>query len=405
VGALWRNPLEAWTQAHFEQPLVVTNLAIGEIAVVSEPQAVRRLLLENAANYRKDNLQRRMMSATLGDGLLMAEGDGWRTQRRLLAPLFAQKTVMGFAPAMLAAVDELTSRWRSHHREPVDVAADVTRVTLDVLERTIFSEGLGRDTEEVRAAMRTYFDGIGRIDPADLLGLPDFVPRLSRLKIRPALRLFHSAVDTIIETRRHHLAQHPESAPRDLLSLLLKALDPETGKGMSERELRANVITFIAAGHETTANAITWSLFLLSQSHEWLQRVRMEAERELSGRVEALSERLIETRAVVEEAIRLYPPLPAISRAAVNADMLAGHLVKPGSMVVVAPFVLHRHRALWSRPDVFDPARFIEPARNAIDRYAYLPFGAGPRVCIGAAFALQEAILVVAGLGRVDGLR
>jgi len=397
LGVLRKNPLETWTQAHFEQPIVTTNLAIGQVAVVSEPNAVRRVLLENAGNYRKDTLQRRMMSAALSNGILMAEGEQWRVQRRTLAPMFARRAIMSFAPAMAQAADALVERWRRRRDGTViDVATEVTLLTLDVLERTIFSEGLGRDPEEVRSAMRSDFDTIGRIEPFDLLGLPDFIPRPGRLKVRPALRVFDSAVNAIIAKRRRHLSEDPGRVPNDILTLLLEARDPETGDGMSEVEVRANIVTFIAAGHETTANTITWSLFLLSQSQQWRERVTAEAERELSGPVEGLAERLVETRAVIEETVRLYPPLAAISRASIAPDELAGRRIGTGSMVVIAPYVLHRHRRLWDLPDVFDPNRFLGSTRQGIDRYAYLPFGAGPRTCIGSTFALQEATLVVA---------
>jgi cytochrome P450 len=397
IRGLWKNPLEVWTRAHFEQPLVTANLAIGQATVVSTPAAVRRVLLDNAANYQKDTLQRRMMSAALSNGLLMAEGEQWRTQRRVLAPMFTHRAVIGFAPAMARAAAGLVGRWQRYEDGTVrDVAADVTLLTHDVLERTIFSDGLGGDPREVRAAMRRYFDVIGRIEPFDLLGLPDFVPRLGRIKARPALLFFDRAVDSIIATRRRRLAQGPANLPDDILTLLLKAQDPETGQAMSEAEVRANIITFMAAGHETTANTITWSLFLLSQSPQWQERVVAEAEREIGGPVEGLAERLVDTRAVIEEAVRLYPPLAAISRAAVAADELSGCRIKPGSMVVIAPYVLHRHRLLWERPDEFDPNRFLGSARAGIDRFAYLPFGAGPRICIGSGFALQEATLVVA---------
>jgi cytochrome P450 len=397
VGALWKNPLEAWTQAHFEQPMVTANLAIGQASVVSAPAAVRRVLLDNAANYQKDTLQRRMMSAALSHGLLMAEGEQWRTQRRTLAPMFARRTVLSFTPAMVQATAGLVGRWHRYEDGVVrDVAADVTLLTLDVLERTIFSEGLGGDPEEVRTAMRRYFDIIGRIEPFDLLGLPDFVPRLGRLKARPALLFFDRVVDAIVATRRRRLAQDPSNVPDDILTLLLKAQDPETGQAMNEAEVRANIVTFIAAGHETTANTISWSLFLLSQSPHWQERVVAEAEREIGRPVEGLTERLVETRAVVEEAARLYPPIAAISRAAVAADELLGRRIEAGSMVVIAPYVLHRHRLLWERPDEFDPNRFLGSARACIDRFAYLPFGVGPRICIGSGFALQEATLVVA---------
>jgi cytochrome P450 len=401
LKAMWQNPLEAWSEDHFRRPVVTTSLPIGQITLVNEPQAIRRVLLENAGNYRKDPFQRRMMSATLSNGLLMAEEERWRIQRRALAPLFSHKTVLGFAQSMVEAADDLASRWSNRDPEvPVEVTAEVTRLTLDVLERTVFSEGLGRGSEEVRTAMRSYFDNIGRIEPFDFLGLPDCIPRLTRWRLRPALKLFDSAVDRIIENRRRHLLSDPAGVPRDLLTLLLDAQDPETGAGMSEAEIRSNIITFIAAGHETTANAIVWSLFLLSQSPEWCARVKAEACQSRVGPVAGLADRLPVTRAVIDEAVRLYPPLPAISRVAVGPDQLAGEPIKPGSMVVIAPYVLHRHRLLWREPDIFDPTRFLGDAREAIAKYSYLPFGAGPRICIGSPFALQEATIVVATIAR-----
>ena len=392
-----RNPLEAWTQAHFEEPVVINRLAFGEVAVVSDPAAIRHVLVDNVSNYRKDSLQRRMLSS-LSNGILTAEGDEWAAQRRTFAPIFTAKTVKSFAPAMMDAVDVLCERWRNSDDQVIDVSAEVTCLALDVLERTIFSDGLGRNAEEVRTAMRTVFDTAGRIDPFDLLGLPAFVPRLGRLRARPALRLLDDAIDQIMATRRCRPAGDEAHGPRDILTLLLEAQDPETGRGAREEEIRANIFTFISAGHESTANAISWSLFLLSQSDEWRARVVAEAEREMQEPGDTLAKRLVETRAVIDEAVRLYPPLAAISRVAIAADEFAGARIKRGTIVVIAPYVLHRHRRLWKDADFFDPHHFLGPARERIDRYAYLPFGAGPRGCLGSVFALQEATLAVAAI-------
>ena len=394
------NPLEAWTAHHFEKPIVMGGLSIGRVAVVSEPAAIRRVLLENTANYKKDWLQQRILSAGLTNGLLTAEGNQWKVQRRALAPLFSAKTVMNFSAAMTEAANALAERLGASDGKVVDLAVEATRVTLDVLERTIFSDGIGRNREDIRIAMKSYFEELGRIDPLDLLGVPAIVPRPGRWKVQPMLRLFESAIDSIIATRREKLATSPDSVPRDILTLLLEAKDPENGAPLSEPEIRANILTFIAAGHETTANCITWSLFLLSQSPEWQERIAAEAEREFNGGTDGLAERLTETRAVIDEANRLYPPLAAISRVALGPDELAGEAIARGTMVVIAPYVLHRHRALWDDPDRFDPSRFLNGGREKIDRYSYLPFGVGPRICIGAAFALQEASVVVATILR-----
>ncbi len=403
MTSLWRNPLECWAQEHFDKPIVVGGLPFAHVVLVNEPRSIEHVLLDNSGNYHKDALQRRVLSAGLGHGLLSAEGEQWRTQRRTVAPVFARKTIMDFAPLMLAAAEALVARWRRQDGATLDVAAEMTRLTLDVLERTIFSDGLGRAPEEFRLAMRTYFDTIGRIDPFDVIGLPPAVPRFAHWRVRATLRFFENAIDDIIATRRRRMAAAPDAvAPdavaKDILTLLLNALDPETGKGMAEIEVRSNILTFIAAGHETTANLLSWSLFLLSQSPQWRQRVEAEAEHALRGAPATLGDRLVETRAVIDEAARLYPPIAAISRVALGPDELAGTKVKRGSLVVIAPYVLHRHRLLWREPNSFDPTRFLGEARHAIGRYAYIPFGAGARTCIGSVFALQEATLVLASI-------
>lgn len=400
LRVLANNPLEAWTSAHFERPIVTSGLSIGRVAVVSDPTAIRRVLFDNCENYQKDWLQRRVLSAGLVGGLLTAEAQNWRAQRRALAPLFARRTVMNFSTAMIDVANALVERLAQHEGQVVDIAVEATRVTLEVLERTIFSDGLGRAPEDIRMAMKSYFETIGRIDPFDMLGFPDFVPRPTRWKLRPMLRVFESAIDTIISTRRERIAADPASAPHDILTLLLEAADPETGEALSEAEIRANILTFIAAGHETTANCISWSLFLLSQSGKWRERVQAEVDREIGGALDGLADRLVETRAVIDETNRLYPPIAAISRVALGRDELAGEPIKPGTMIVIAPYVLHRHRALWRNPDNFDPGRFLGDARETIDRFAYLPFGVGPRICIGATFAIQEASIVIATIMR-----
>jgi cytochrome P450 len=398
IRTLKRNPLECWASAHFEQPIVSGGLPIGHVLLVHEPGAIRHVLLDNAANYRKDRLQRRVLSAGLNDGLLSAEGEQWRQQRRVLAPMFARRTVMDFTPPMMSAAKALIDRWSGiDEGATIDVAAEMARVTLDVVERTIFSDGFGSDAEDIRMAMATYFNTIGRISPLDLLGVPDFVPRLSRLRVHSTLKFFEAEVDRVISARRRILSERPDRAPNDLLTRLLEALETKARAGLTEAEVRSNILTFIAAGHETTANTLSWALFLLSQSQQWRGRIEAEVDRELARPASAtIADRLVETRAVIEETIRLYPPIAAISRVAINNDELNGEPVRPGSLIVISPYVLHRHRLLWDRPDAFDPQRFLGTPLGSIDRFAYLPFGAGPRKCIGSTFALQEATLVLA---------
>jgi len=399
LAVLTRNPLNAWAKVHFEQPIVRGGLPFMPAVVVSEPDAIQHVLLDNAANYRKDDLLLRILSPGLSNGLLTVEGQQWRKQRRVAAPMFARKAIQAFAPAMVAATEDLVARWAQLPDESViDVAEEMTKLTLDVLSRTIFSRGLGRDSERFRSAMRTYFDTIGKIDPFDALGLPEFLPRPTQWRAKGALRFFDAAIDDIIAERRTLLCVSPEDAPQDILTLLFHASDPQNGDALDEAELRANIITLIAAGHETTANTLTWSLFLLSQSSEWRDRVAAESDSQSAG--DDPCGHLILTRAVIDESLRLYPPIAAVSRVAIAPDDVAGEFVEPGTMVIVAPYVIHRHERLWKQPGVFDPSRFLKQSPEPVHRYAYLPFGAGPRTCLGAAFALQEATIGLAAIAK-----
>jgi cytochrome P450 len=397
LRTLWNNPIEAWSETYFEQPIVRTHLPFADIVVVNEPGAIRRVLNENATNYCKDRFQKRML-AVLSNGLLTAEDAQWQFQRRLIAPLFTAKTVKSMAAATSTAIDELVVRWRARDGQVLDVAEETTDLALIVLERTIFSAGIAAMGNDMRWAMRTYFDSLGRIDPFDLLDFPDFIPRLSRLHARPAIRLFHQAVDEMIATRERRRHEGRADDRHDMLMLLIDARDADDGRRLTAQEIRANIITFMAAGHESTANAVTWALYLLSRSPQWRERVHIEAVRELNGPSETLFDRLVQTRAVIEESLRLYPPLAAISRMARASDELAGMRIEAGTMVVISPYVLHRHRIWGKRADQFDPARFLPGSREYIDRYAYLPFGAGARGCIGSVFALQEATMAVAAI-------
>lgn len=402
LKAARENPLTTWMVDHFEQPIVAGDGVLGRVTVVSDPAAIRHILVDNAANYRKDDLTRRVLAPALGDGLFTAEGDEWRLQRRTLAPMFNPRTVASFAPAMADSADRLVRRWlRRREGRVLDVSLEMTRVALDVLERTIFTQGLSRDPDALGRAITRFFEAIGPVDPLDVLGLPRWIPRVGRIRARPALRFFEEVVGELIEGRKALLASGAE-APRDLLTLLLEAADPETGKGLGDIAVSANIVTFIGAGHETTANALSWSLYLLSQAPDARERIEREADDVLADgllRLEDL-DRLVFTRAVIEEAMRLYPPAPFMSRAAIEDDRIGSLKIPRGSTVMVAPYVLHRHRTLWEDPDDFVPERFLPERRSLIDRFAYLPFGAGPRVCIGASFSLQEAMIVLAHIVR-----
>ncbi|KQP22238.1 cytochrome P450 [Methylobacterium sp. Leaf102] len=396
------NPITTWLDDHFEKPVMAGDGAMGRVTVVSDPALIRYLYVENAANYRKDDLQRRVLAPGLGNGLLTAEDEEWKLQRRTLAPIFSARHVLGFAEPMNAAGARIARRLARRDGTTIDAALEMTRVTLDVLERTIFTQGLASDPDALGRAITRFLEAVGPIDPLDVFGIPSFVPRIGRLRARPAVRFFAEVVDALIDKRRALIAA--DRAPADLLTLLLKAQDPETGKGLTDLEVKANIVTFIAAGHETTANALTWALYCLSQDDG--ARARIEAEVDAVPAGEGFdAEALPFTKAVMEETMRLFPPVPFLSRQAIAEDRIGRVKIPRGSLVMVAPYVLHRHRSLWDDPAAFVPDRFLGEARKDIPRFAYLPFGAGPRVCIGQSFSVQEAVIVLAHIVRAVRLR
>ncbi len=393
------NPVATWTRWHFERPILHGQSVLGRVAVVSDPAMIRHVLVENSANYDKGGLQRRMLGGGLGTGLLLAEGAEWKAQRRALAPLFSPRHVEGFKRSMVEVADEMAERWSGlRDGRRIDIASEMARVTLRVLGRTIFSEAMNGPEDTFARAVSRYLDVVGKIDPLDILDMPAWVPRLASAQTKPLIRFFEDEVSGMLAKRHALIARDGAAAPRDLLTLLIEARDPETGLGLSDDDVKANIITFLIAGHETTSNALTWALYLLSEHPEARAAIEREVDELMpDGRVDPTRvDAFIHTRAALDEAMRLYPPAASISREALGPDKLGEIRIKARTMVVVSPYVLHRHKLLWEAPDHFVPDRFLPDRRGEIDRFAYLPFGAGPRVCIAASFAVQEAVIILA---------
>lgn len=401
---LARNPIESWTQAHFNLPVIAGPSLVGHIVVVNLPEYVRHFLVENVENYRKDDLQQRVLSAGAregaGVGLLSAEGDLWRRTRRTLAPSFTPRRVATFASVMRARADARVDRWLKRRDGAIlEIDREMTGVTYDILSATLFSDALAEDAEGFERELMRLLDVIGRVHPFDVLDLPKWVPRIGQQQARASRQWFEGAIGRLIERRLALMGDKKDEPPNDLLTALLNARDPETGAGLTEAEVAANLFTFIAAGHETTARALGWTLYLLAKSPQWWERCEKAAD-EAPDDPGAWLEALPAVRAAFEEAMRLYPPVPTMSRVALGDDNFGETPVPRGSIVIASPWIIHRHTELWENPGAFDPGRFMPGQREKIDRFAYLPFGAGPRVCIGAIFAMQEAIIVLASILR-----
>jgi cytochrome P450 len=347
-------------------------------------------------------LQLKILSPGLGDGLLTAEGDAWKRARRTVAPLFTPRRVAELAKAMKPPVDAHVARLQ--RRRPghvLDVSQLMTTLTFDVLAETLFSNVITGGAESFGAALSRYFETQGKVDPLDIFDAPSWLPRFGRIRAQPSIDFFQRTVRDIVASRMDLMARGEEPPP-DLLSALIAARDPENGNGLSDTEVGANIVTFIGAGHETTANVLTWSLYLLARAPDVRHAVECEADAAGDDVVAAAldPQRLAMTRAVLEEAMRLYPPVATLTRRARLADVAAGVEIPAGALVVIPPYVIHRHKKLWDQPNRFMPERFLPGSRERIDRHAFLPFGAGPRVCVGLQFAMVEAMIALSVLTR-----
>jgi cytochrome P450 len=398
--ALWKlidNPVEAWPRAVYEEPYYLRGDSRQQFLYATDPSMLKDILLDKAEAFPKDWMFDRVTKPALGEGLLTAQGEPWRWQRRAAAPGFRPDNVAAMTPPMVAAAEKALARWREMGEGArLDVATEMTGITFQVILDTMLSGGEGIDVPTAAARITDYLETLGKISPADLLQWPLW----ARIALAPrgyrAIVYLKAMVDRMVARRR------AEAARGDLVDLLMRAKDPESGRQMDDALLRDNLLTFIGAGHETTALALTWSLYLLGSHPPTAERVRAEIER-VAGSASITHghvERLVFTRQVVQEAMRLYPSLPMMTRMCA-ADVEAGGLaVKQGTFVFIPIYAIHRHRRLWRDPDVFDPDRFGPEASAGRHRFAYIPFGGGPRVCIGQTFAMIEAVAVLATLVR-----
>jgi cytochrome P450 len=391
------NNLRVWSQRAYEDEVVVRRVFGRSSVIFNAPEAIRHVLVDHAEAYGRSRATLRMLKPLLGEGLFISEGAAWRHQRRTLAPAFTPRSVELLIPHIRSATDEMLSDLAAGETDQVDLFPRIQRLALEIAGRTMFSLEMGQFGPALRDYVIRYGQGLGRprlLDFVVPIGIPtphDWARAWFR---RGWIRLIDQIMAERLEAKTH------ASGPRDLLDLLMAARDPGSGEGFSPKQLRDQIATMILAGHETTAVALCWSVYLLAQLPEAQARIAQEAASALAdSSEESQLSQLTYTRAVLDEVMRLYPPAYVIVRAARQRDTLAGIEMQPGDLAIIAPWLLHRHRKRWQEPDAFVPERFL-PGAPAVDRFAYLPFGVGPRVCIGAHFALTEATLVLAELMR-----
>jgi cytochrome P450 len=395
--AIRRDPIGVFTKAARRFGNVV-YFKIGPRRgyLISDPADVRHVLQDNSRNYHKSPLYDKLR-VVLGNGLLTSEDDFWLRQRRIAQPAFHRQRMLGLAGTMADQARTTAAAWRSlaSRGQPVDVEEEMMKLTRTVVLRALLGADLGPYTTTIDEAWTTINQYIG--ESFWSLGFTDTLPTPKYRRFQAARAVLRGAVEHVISEHRRTAADQP-----DLLSMLMTARDEDTGETMTDEQLRVEVTTFLLAGQETTSLALTWTWYLLSQHPSARERLEREIDTVLGGRPPEYSDlaNLSYLRMVVDESMRLYPPAWGFSRQALADDELGGFRLPQGWLAFVIPWVLHRDPAYWEEPEAFDPERF-SPERSA-DRpkFVYIPFGAGPRQCIGSQFALIEAQLTLATLAQ-----
>jgi unspecific monooxygenase len=391
MKAIRENVIGSWGQRAYEEDIVRGRFFRRSTFILNTPDAIRHVLVDNYENYTRTPASFRVLRPLVGDGLLTAEGRAWKHQRRTLAPAFTPRAVTTLVPHMLAATDQTIVKLRAASHAPVNLREAMQRMTLEIAGRTMFSFGMDRHGAALRDFVTEYGARLASPHFLDMLLPPGWLSPKDFPRAR--FRKRWTAFVAMLMAERRAAGKTDGAPPRDLFDLMGAARDPETGEAFTDQQLGDEVATMILAGHETTATALFWSLYLLALDPVTQEQVAAEV-RSATTAGEPDIERLKFTRAVVDETMRLYPPAFLIIRAAAGPDAIAGMPVKKNDVVLIAPWLLHRHEKLWRDPNAFVPQRFM--TGTPPDRFAYLPFGVGARVCVGAHFALVEAVLALA---------
>ena len=386
-----KDPLRMLMQ-NFREHGDVVRFTFGPMVahLVSSAEGAQQVLAENNKNYGKQTRGFKNLRYVLGNGLLTAEGDFWKRQRRIAQPGFHRQKIVGFAQSMVRAAEATADRLEAKRGQTLDISAEMSRLTLRIVGETLLGHDPSDAADEVGIALSALLH-IANVRTSQIIDLPPVFPTAQNRLFRKCLQVLDSVVLRIIHERRKNPGDRG-----DLLSMLMEAKDAETGESMNDEQLRDEAMTIFLAGHETTAMALTFTLLCLAQAPSVFRELREELS--TLGRSPTLDDlpKLRFNKMVVQEGLRLYPPAWVITRSVIGNDEIDGYDLPAGSIVFVSPYVTHRHPRYWDNPEGFDPRRFErEPTKGA-----YYPFGGGPRQCIGSAFAMMEAELVLATLAQ-----
>ena len=382
--------------------IVRFRLGPTQVYLIVHPDYIQQVLQDNKDKYCKGSSYETFQKM-LGTGLATSEGALWERERRLIQPMFVPRQVGSMLDVMSETAAAMLERWQrsAETGEVLQMGPEMMRVTMSIIARTMFSIDISDMIATTAPALRTVIDFLYR-RVISIVRWPLALPLPAHRRFHQSMHILDTIVYGLIEDRRR------DSQPRnDLLDMFLRAQDAETGESMSDKQVRDEVLTIFFAGHETTANALTWTWYLLSQHPEVEAGVHAEVDQVLAGRAPTYADlaELKYTKMVIDEAIRLYPPVYIIARQTVVEDVIGGYRLPPGSMVTISKYVTHRHTDFWEDPERFDPERFTPERSKARAKYAYIPFGAGPRRCIGYNFATMEAQLIIAMVAQRYKLR
>ncbi len=408
-----RDPL-GFTRRAAREHGDITRLCFGpaESWLLNHPDLIKRVLQEHNKNYKRNDFLINVLKLVSDENLFTSNGEFWLRQRRLMQPAFHRQRIMGFGQIMVEQSQHALDRWAQlPPQQSIQVDDEMMRIALGIVGRALFSVDLSAEASVFGPAFTIsseYFNY--RLN--HLLFVPLFIPNRRNRQFKQSVRTVNGHLDALIQSRRntpHHLSPRAGAEPEggDLLSMLMQARDAETGATMSDEQIRNEAGTMIFAGHETTANTLTWAFYLLSQNPEAEQKLHDELTRVLGSRAPTADDlpNLRYTRMVVDETLRLYPPAWGISRQAIESDQLGEFTIPAKTGVFIAPYVTHRDPRWWDNPEQFDPERFTSERSAGRPPLAYVPFGAGPRMCIGNVFALTEATLVLATIAQRYRLR
>jgi cytochrome P450 len=402
IPASFRSTLEIWPDYAFDVDFNRRRSLGVELFLINDPQDIRHVLTNNAANYRRPMATLRIVRPLGGDGVFLAEGEAWRRQRRLLAPTFTPAAVSRLIPHLQAAGAHLLRGIEGE--DSVNLSEAFQDVALETVFRALFSMPENESREKLSALGRSYVNGPGRPGLLDFLARSENAFPFAARGRKRFQDVWFAAIDAVIAERRApgpaREAKGPAGEAKDLLDMLIALRDADTGESLTDAELRSQCATMGFAGSETTARMMFWAVYLLSQDHAEQERLRAEIAAFPPERAQNLDDlqNWPRLRNVLLEALRLYPPIAHITREAVGPDEIHGVKIPPGAQLWISPWVMHRHRKYWDNPTAFLPDRFAGKPAPWIQTPAYIPFGAGPRICIGLGFALAEAQIVLAQL-------